>query len=132
MKCVDCGHAMIPINFNNVEVDHCLDCGGVWLGKDELELLFEDHIEARVFMRSFEVYYGKDVPRRKCPVCLRQMKKVLCGNGESIIDECWCEDGLWVEHEELKHILEIQSSNTDNKVIDLLHRTYATVLVGTS
>lgn len=39
MKCPKCGHDLEEINYQNVKVDRCSDCKGVWLDHGELELL---------------------------------------------------------------------------------------------
>jgi uncharacterized protein len=39
MKCPKCGHDLEEINYQDVMVDRCPDCKGVWLDHGELELL---------------------------------------------------------------------------------------------
>ena len=33
---------MITLELEDVEIDHCLDCGGIWLDAGELELLLDE------------------------------------------------------------------------------------------
>ena len=37
MDCPVCKSAMITMELTEVEIDHCLDCGGIWLDAGELE-----------------------------------------------------------------------------------------------
>jgi hypothetical protein len=37
MHCPKCGQKLETININNVEVDRCFHCSGVWLDEGELE-----------------------------------------------------------------------------------------------
>ena len=39
MDCPVCKNLMITLELDEVEIDHCLDCGGIWLDSGELEQL---------------------------------------------------------------------------------------------
>jgi predicted Zn-ribbon and HTH transcriptional regulator len=39
MKCPKCGHDLEEINYQDVMIDRCPDCKGMWLDHDEIELL---------------------------------------------------------------------------------------------
>jgi hypothetical protein len=39
MKCPKCGSKLEEINYQNVMIDKCKDCQGIWLDHGELELL---------------------------------------------------------------------------------------------
>ena len=47
MDCPVCKNAMITMELDEVEVDHCLDCGGIWLDSGELEMLLDGSNEAK-------------------------------------------------------------------------------------
>ena len=49
MKCPKCGHDLEEINYQNVVIDTCKDCEGIWLDHGELELLTKG--EARLTKR---------------------------------------------------------------------------------
>lgn len=43
-RCPKCGQALQAITFRGVPLDKCPDCGGVWLGPQDLQALAEkDH-----------------------------------------------------------------------------------------
>ena len=41
MKCPKCGADLEEIDFQNVLIDKCIECEGIWLDQGELELLAE-------------------------------------------------------------------------------------------
>ncbi len=52
MKCPNCNETLLMTQRNNVEIDYCPNCRGVWLDKGELDKLLE-----------FEERRAKDEPR---------------------------------------------------------------------
>lgn len=43
-RCPKCGAAIAAMTFRGVPLDKCPDCGGVWLGPNDLQILAEkDH-----------------------------------------------------------------------------------------
>ena len=53
MDCPVCKSAMIVLELDEVEIDYCTDCQGIWLDAGELELLLEDAAESREVLKSF-------------------------------------------------------------------------------
>ena len=45
MQCPVCNEAMIVLEYEQVEIDHCTSCKGIWLDAGELELLAEDSFD---------------------------------------------------------------------------------------
>ena len=37
MICSVCENPMVVLELDQIEIDHCLHCGGIWLDKGELE-----------------------------------------------------------------------------------------------
>lgn len=46
MKCPNCNETLLMTQRNNVEIDYCPNCRGIWLDKGELDKLLE-HDERR-------------------------------------------------------------------------------------
>lgn len=43
-RCPKCGEWLEPMRFRGVPLDRCVDCGGVWLGPNDLKILAQkDH-----------------------------------------------------------------------------------------
>ncbi|WP_343703625.1 zf-TFIIB domain-containing protein [Chitinophaga sp.] len=45
MKCPNCNETLLMTHRNNIEIDYCPNCRGIWLDKGELDKLLEQ--EAR-------------------------------------------------------------------------------------
>ena len=127
MDCPVCKMPMIILELNEVEIDHCLSCSGIWLDAGELELLIVDELEREKIISSFQLDEENSEKRYKCPVCKRKMNKIFVGERkELLIDKCPDNDGLWFDGGELKTLLKL--GDKDNKVVELLNNLFATNL----
>ena len=121
MDCPVCREPMIVLELDEVEIDHCISCRGIWLDAGELELLLENSDEKDNLLSSFKVDKNTKERSRKCPICLRRMEKVLCGPDKKIlIDKCRRNDGIWFDTGELEEIIKMGSFGKDNRVLNLL------------
>lgn len=108
MDCPVCKEVMVVLELNEVEIDHCLACGGIWLDAGELDLLLEDSEQKERLLASFEVDEKAQEAKRKCPICLKKMNKVLCGRDKKVrIDRCREKDGIWFDKGELFEIIKM-------------------------
>lgn len=106
MKCPVCHEAMIVLEWDHVEVDHCPSCKGVWLDQGELELLLETREDKTKILSSFQTCTKQNFKTRKCPICLKKMEQVICGsNSKLYLDRCSKNHGLWFDLRELDLIL---------------------------
>lgn len=127
MDCPVDKNPMIILELNEVEIDHCLSCSGIWLDAGELELLIVDELEREKIISSFLLDEENSEKRYKCPVCKRKMNKMFVGKRkELLIDKCPDNDGLWFDGGELKALLKL--GEKDNKVVELLNNLFATNL----
>ena len=121
MDCPACKEPMIVLELDEVEIDHCISCGGIWLDAGELELLLENSDGKDSLLSSFKVAKNTKERPRKCPICLRRMEKVLCGTDKKIlIDKCRRNDGIWFDTGELEEIIKMGRFGKDNRVLNLL------------
>ncbi|MHC4635340.1 MAG: zf-TFIIB domain-containing protein [Planctomycetota bacterium] len=127
MDCPVCKKAMITFELEQVEVDHCTSCGGIWLDAGELEILLGDSAEAKKLLASFKVDNKCREKKRKCPICLKKMEKILAGLAESalLLDRCPKGDGLWFDKGELKDVLRGGSFDKENKIVNILTAIFA-------
>jgi Zn-finger nucleic acid-binding protein len=115
---------MIILELKEVEVDHCLSCGGIWLDEGELELLLSDTSEKDKLIASFQLAEETGEKRKKCPVCRKKMDKVHCGLAEKVlIDKCQRNHGLWFDKGELDETLKIGCIE-DSEVLGLLKNIF--------
>ncbi len=122
MDCPVCKSAMITLEFEDVEIDHCAECGGIWLDRGEMEILSGNPQQAMELLKSFEIDTKCTEKRRKCPICLKKMRKVIVSEARPpvLIDKCVKGDGLWFDKNELKNVLEGAHLDKDNKIKKLL------------
>lgn len=120
MDCPVCKNAMITFELSEVEIDYCLDCRGIWLDAGELESLLGDSDQAAALLASFQKAKNCPEKKRKCPICLKKMEKVLVGETRHLIDRCKRGDGLWFDENELSDVLSVDGSDQSRKVRKLL------------
>ncbi|MEN6386218.1 MAG: zf-TFIIB domain-containing protein [Phycisphaerales bacterium] len=124
MNCPACQNPMIVLELDMVEIDHCSQCGGIWLDSGELEQLFEDSKQAEALINSFKTRQGVAENIHQCPICLKQMEKAAASS-EIIIDRCSKRHGLWFDKNELQTILEKSFFGRENKIMRLLSEMFS-------
>lgn len=55
MDCPVCKEPMIVLELNEVEIDYCSSCRGIWLDAGELALLLEDTEKKDRLLSSFRI-----------------------------------------------------------------------------
>jgi Zn-finger nucleic acid-binding protein len=110
MRCPACKNMMIVIEHNHIELDHCVECGGVWFDAGELELLFETMKLEQSSLTLGSVLTSpaakSEEKKRKCPICSKKMKKATVGHEpEVLIDACPRGDGLWFDKGEVGQLI---------------------------
>ena len=85
MDCPVCKEPMVVLEMSSVEIDHCVNCSGIWLDAGELEILFESAEKKDAVLNSFSVDKTSREIKRKCPICMEKMDKILCGNDKKIL-----------------------------------------------
>ncbi len=108
MLCPVCRQEMLIVEFEEIELDACPDCQGLWFDAQELRQLFEvvdapDHALDLELQLSRLKNRGE---RRKCPRCRGRLEPVLAPTEqELILDECPRGHGLWFDKGELATLL---------------------------
>ncbi|MGD2095033.1 MAG: zf-TFIIB domain-containing protein [Phycisphaerales bacterium] len=122
MDCPVCKNAMLTLELQDVEIDYCTGCSGIWLDAGELELLLGEPEKAVQLLNSFKVDSKSDEAKRKCPICDKKMQKVIVGSSKPIllIDKCRRGDGLWFDKGELHDIFDRAQLDKDNRIQKLL------------
>ena len=122
MDCPVCKNAMITLELQEVEIDHCIDCGGIWLDAGELEMLLGEPEKVRHLLGSFKTDNTSTEQPRRCPICMKKMKKIIVGSLKPVllIDKCRRGDGLWFDKGELQDIFDSAQLDKDNKIQKLL------------
>ncbi len=106
MICPACKSDMIVVEHSKIELDYCTNCHGVWFDSGELELLLEpaglEGLEPPLANLADSTEARPAEKKRKCPICLKKMKKIVVGQEpEILLDICRQGDGLWFDGGEL-------------------------------
>lgn len=122
MNCPVCTNAMITLELADVEIDHCIDCGGIWLDAGELELLLKDSHAAKEILNSFKSDSSGCEEKRRCPICNKKMDKIIVAQSAPplLIDRCPKIHGLWFDRGELKNIFDKAQFDSENKINKIL------------
>lgn len=99
MKCPACRVPMYVVEYEQVELDLCPDCGGVWFDHGELELLLSRG--AAIPLADA----GTSEQGRSCPLCDKTMlKKNIGPAGRVLVDVCPRDCGLWFDRAEVQDL----------------------------
>ena len=105
MNCPKCANVeMLAFSFQELEIDRCPSCDGVWLDKDELETIINRELGTVIDLVSFtqNPQSGDEAPAH-CHKCNKPMI-VLTGAADVRFD--WCDgcEGLFFDKGELSTI----------------------------
>lgn len=109
---------MVILEHEQIEIDYCPECRGIWLDSGELELLFDDPSQAKQLLASFAGNPQSVLRSRKCPICGKRMTEVRVGTSEPpiLIDECPQFDGLWFDKDELEQAFAVAGHERVQKI----------------
>lgn len=117
MLCPTCRQAMVILELQNVEVDHCITCGGIWLDSGELEILLNGLNNKESLLSSFKTKSISSEPLKKCPNCFKKMQLVSyrLKSDEVVVDRCLQNCGIWFDRHELLKLIELGGVDNENK-----------------
>ena len=111
MRCPVCNKDMIVVEYQDIELDNCLECRGVWFDSGELGLMLKisDAGDISEFIEGMKKSPDAKTreKQRKCPICGKKMSKKNAGDDSGIlIDVCPDGDGLWFDGGEVVQFAE--------------------------
>ena len=124
MVCPACKKDMLVVEYNNIELDYCNDCHGVWFDSTELELLLKSvnldsqNLLLNDILKSPEAMTQEK--KRRCLICRQKMKKTIIGENPGVlVDVCPQGHGLLFDGGEvaqlLKHLVRKQPAGQDSQ-----------------
>ena len=120
MKCPRCKSDLFVVEYQDIELDYCPSCSGLWFDSGEMDLLSEKSGGAGPSLRPAP---DAKEARLRCPVCRVHMDKRLMGDKEPVVvDLCPSCDGLWLDKGELEQVL--SQSGTEDPVARHLGETF--------
>ena len=113
---------MIVLELDEVELDYCPECGGIWLDANELELLLGDSELVTQVLTSFSPSEQRGGKTPKCPLCRKKMERIRAGSDATapLIDRCPRDEGLWFDHGELEAVIRQGTLGGEHKIATLL------------
>jgi len=116
---------MVVLELNQIEVDHCLTCKGVWLDAGELDLLLDGASNRGRLMDTLKKQSESSEKKIRCPICSKKMDKILCGDAGTIcLDSCPNNHGIWFDKGELNEVIAMGDFPGDHRVYDLLREVF--------
>ncbi|OGK62605.1 hypothetical protein A2334_03470 [Candidatus Roizmanbacteria bacterium RIFOXYB2_FULL_38_10] len=116
MKCPTCLIELSKKEYNGIEVDECIKCGGMWFEAQEVDQL-EDTVLNQDEFKNTMITHVRD-SEKNCPKCEQRMKKFNYRWEDLELDYCAKSDGYWLDKGEEKRITEIitqQANDLDRK-----------------
>jgi Zn-finger nucleic acid-binding protein len=111
---------MIVLELDQVEIDHCTKCGGVWLDAEEMDLLLDGSEGREEIRRRATVVTSSDEKKRRCPICSKKMEKAhISREGKEtrvLIDRCKKHHGTWLDGGELDAVVKLSSFPEAHKI----------------
>jgi Zn-finger nucleic acid-binding protein len=111
---------MVALEMDQIEIDHCLKCGGVWLDAEEMDLLLDGSEGREEIRRRATVVSDSTEEKRRCPICSKKMEKARitrAGNETRIlIDRCEKHHGTWLDGGELDAVVNLSSFPEAHKI----------------
>jgi Zn-finger nucleic acid-binding protein len=110
MICPACKNEMIVVEYDNIELDYCNNCRGVWFDSTELELLLKSmNLDSQNLLLNDILNAPEAISqekKRRCPICRRRMKKTTVGGQPGVlVDVCPQGNGLWFDGGEVAQLL---------------------------
>jgi uncharacterized protein len=132
MRCPIEKSDMIVVEHEDIELDYCLKCKGVWFDAGEIDLLISIMKTQGTELSKPEFQSSKDAgiveAKRKCPICGLKMDKVWYGNKPKVlIDSCTRGDGIWFDGGELHEMLcqmETSHEEPSKDIVSFLKDTF--------
>ena len=123
MLCPVCRQPMLIVEFDDIELDACPDCKGIWFDAQELRELFE-LVGAPEHGGELEVQLERlkhASARRSCPRCRGRIEPVRAPttDGELILDQCPRGHGLWFDKGELECLFESLLGENSDALVDV-------------
>jgi len=108
MNCPKCDDQRLTANLiGEIEVDHCNECGGLWLDRSELPQLLEANAADVKSLRRGNDQRNANALRGKCPRCAKELLRVHSALKKQVtVDSCPDCGGVWLDGGEFNELFE--------------------------
>lgn len=137
--CPSCGNNLKQKTYKGVRIDECEKCHGMWFDKDELRRA-KDATDDDLAWLDFELFEQKDgkfssiKSEKKCPSCSSYLQSLQYMDSKVTIDLCPSCDGVWLDQNELKKIIQylenVVVSKTSSEYAGDMAKQFQEILTG--
>jgi Zn-finger nucleic acid-binding protein len=121
MICPFCDEPMLILEYQEIELDYCPSCEGIWLDEGELEAMIG--FDQKIDLSDFP---GTVKSNRKCPRCRQKMVMGYFPNTRIEVDVCRRDGGIWLDKGEIQSIAgELCSPETSNEICQYLSELFS-------
>lgn len=119
MNCPHCQTELETRSTNDIEIDECPSCQGIWFDADELRRT-KDKSDPDLKWMDFEIWKHEDrfqvsEKARKCPKCSVVLAAVTYDDTGVEVDFCSDCRGVWLDAGELENIIDHLTDDLLNK-----------------
>ena len=138
LKCPKCKVFLLGKIIDNVEVDYCPKCLGLWFEEDELRLIKDEKDrELRwldIDLWEEEIEFRVSPGIRICPFCRVPLYEVEYGSSEVIVDLCNLCKGIWLDRGEFEKIIAWLKKEANHEILNnytgTLLKEFAEIITG--
>jgi Zn-finger nucleic acid-binding protein len=117
LSCPDCATALKPYRLEDISLDICDSCGGVWMDRGEIGKIRRVNAgEIKEFEHKIEPAPHR-LERRahdpKCPKCAGPLHPFNYAGGKLQLETCDGLCGVWAENRELEEIANLENIPPD-------------------
>lgn len=121
MECLNNHGELEKALFNNVEVDYCPICLGVWFEQDELRFA-KDQKDKQLNWLDVDLWRDKgrfqiSKIRKVCPFCRMPLYEVNYDNSKIKVNLCNLCKGIWLDRGEFKQIMIYLKMKSDYEIL---------------
>lgn len=119
MNCPNCGVPLVASKRDDIDMETCPSCNGMWLTRQELEEL-EDQAFDLGDDKKGTLMFESAADTRKCPECGKTMNRFEYRFYDLEMDFCNDGHGFWLEAGEDRRVLELmkkEESDLERKVM---------------
>ncbi len=110
MFCPSCKIELNKTIFNEVEIDYCPKCLGIWFDKDKLRQAKDEKDRdlnwVDIDLWQDEKKFKVSQSRKVCPSCSVPLYEVKYGDSKISVDVCNLCEGIWLDRGEFKEIVD--------------------------
>jgi Zn-finger nucleic acid-binding protein len=119
MRCVKCEGKLVTVRIEDIDVDQCELCAGIWFDAHELErVLRREHVEP--LLGRGPAHAADDERRGRCPRCKGEgyLVRLVSPKAPIHVDTCAICGGKWLDGGELDLLKRRTLRRTLRRLVD--------------